>query len=79
MTQEDLIQFYLDHKFKSLYQIFLRNLEQLLGSDLWFVKKVGIYSLCQLVRFEEMRSTILTALINKFGDKDPRTINYLTK
>lgn len=51
----------------------------MLVSDLWFVKKAGINALCQLVRYEEMRSTVLSVLINKFGDKDPRTINFLTR
>lgn len=59
--------------------MFLKNVENLMTSDLWFVKKVGITTMCQLVRFEELRSTLLTTLINKFGDKDVRSINFLTK
>ena len=50
-TADNLIEFYLDHKFKGLYQTFLKNMEYMLASDLWFVKKAGISALCQLVRY----------------------------
>lgn len=50
-VSDTLVEYYLSHKFKGLYQVFLKNLQDLLVSDLWYVKKTGISSLCQLVRY----------------------------
>ena len=48
----------------------IRGLTELLTSTITHIKKNSIKILASLSRFKELRRTILSTLINKFGDSD---------
>lgn len=75
----ELAQFYLQHKVKHLYAEYLKSLENLLSDNLFFIKKTCLLAMAQLAKFPDMQNTILSALVNKFGDSDMQVVNELTK
>jgi hypothetical protein len=79
VTAPELSQFYLEHKVKHLYAEYLKCLENLLSDNLFFIKKTCLLAMAQLAKFPDMQNTILSALVNKFGDSDMQVVNELTK
>lgn len=75
----DLIGFYLEHHIKHYYGELIRGLTELLTSSVTHIKKTAIEILASLSRFKELRRTILSTLINKFGDSDMEVVNDVSK
>lgn len=57
----------------------IRGLTELLTSTVSHIKKTAIKILASLSRFKELRRTILSTLINKFGDSDMDVVNEVSK
>lgn len=79
VSKGDLIGFYLEHHIKHFYGEMIRGLTELLTSTVTHVKKNSIKILASLSRFKELRRTILSTLINKFGDSDMEVVNEVSK
>jgi len=57
----------------------IRGLTELLTSTVSHIKKTAIKILASLSIFKELRRTILSTLINKFGDSDMDVVNEVSK
>lgn len=79
VSKGDLIGFYLEHHIKHFYGEMIRGLTELLTSTVTHIKKTSIKILASLSRFKELRRTILSTLINKFGDSDLEVVNDVSK
>ncbi len=75
----DLIGFYLEHQIKHFYGELIRGVTELLTSTVIHIKKTAIDILASLSRFKELRRTIFSTLVNKFGDSDMEVVNEVSK
>jgi len=79
-TDDELIQFYFEHRMKELYSAYIRILESGLKDDLEFFKDSCTRILGELLKSKpEQESEILSLLVNKFGDKSKKYISTLNK
>lgn len=57
----------------------MKSIDELLQDNLFAIKKQCINILMELSKFPELKNTILSSLVNKFGDSDAQVVNELTK
>jgi hypothetical protein len=57
----------------------IQGVTGLLTSSVTHIKKNAIQILASLSRFKELRRTILSTLVNKFGDSDMEVVNEVSK
>ena len=79
-TEAQLIEAFIEHRLRDLYLVFIQIIEKGLADDLDFAKENYVTILGELIKSKpEQEEYILSALINKFGDKSKRFINALNK
>jgi hypothetical protein len=79
VAKGDLIGFYLEHHIKHFYGEMIKGITELLTSSVTHIKKTAIDILASLSRFKELRRTIFSTLVNKFGDSDMEIVNEVLK
>ena len=75
VSMADLVGFYIEHHIKHFYGELIRSIQELLTSNISFVKKTAIGMLTVLTRHGELRRMVINTLINKLGDSDMEIVN----